>query len=52
MTINSTVFLIYNLKIPIKQPGHEADHSLSSSTKVKNVWSYAFTPQYVFKADA
>jgi hypothetical protein len=26
----------------------EADHSPPSSVKVKNVWSYTSTPQYVF----
>jgi hypothetical protein len=31
-----------------KRPGHEGDHSSSSSIKVKNVWSYTSTPQYVF----
>jgi hypothetical protein len=24
--------------------GHEADHSLPPNTKVKNAWSYTFTP--------
>jgi hypothetical protein len=28
----------------------EADHSPSSSAKVKNVWSYMFSPLYVFMA--
>jgi len=27
----------------IKWLGHEADHSLHSSAKVKNTWNYAFT---------
>jgi hypothetical protein len=29
-------------------PGHEANHSLQSNAKLKNSWSYAFTPPYVF----
>jgi hypothetical protein len=28
----------------VKQLGHEADHSPSSSGKVKNAWSYTSTP--------
>jgi len=28
----------------IKQPGHEADHLLPSTVKVKNAWSYTSTP--------
>jgi hypothetical protein len=32
----------------VKQPGHEDDHSSSSSAKVKNMWSYISTPPYVF----
>jgi len=27
-----------------KRPGREADHSLPSSAKVKNVWSYTAIP--------
>jgi hypothetical protein len=27
-----------------KQPGHEADHSPTSNSKVKNSWSYTSTP--------
>jgi hypothetical protein len=34
----------------IKRPGREADHSLPSSSQVKNAWSYTSTPQYVFMA--
>jgi hypothetical protein len=30
--------------------GRAADHSLPSNVEVKNVWSYTFTPQYVFMA--
>jgi hypothetical protein len=29
----------------IKRPGHEFDHSPSSTAKVKKVWSYASNPQ-------
>jgi hypothetical protein len=32
----------------ITKPGREADHSPPSSAKVKNEWSYTFTPPYVF----
>jgi len=34
----------------LKRPGREADHLPPSNTKVKNAWSYTFTPQYVFTA--
>jgi hypothetical protein len=34
----------------LKQQGHEADHSPSSSAEMKNRWSYISTPQYVFMA--
>jgi hypothetical protein len=33
-----------------KRPGREADHLPPSSAEVKNVWSYASTPPYVFMA--
>jgi hypothetical protein len=36
------------LSLGIKQLGHEADHSPPSSAKIKNVWSYTCTPQYIF----
>jgi len=36
--------------VGIKRTGREADHSPPSSAKVKNAWSYTFTPQYVFMA--
>ena len=32
----------------VKSPGCEADHSLPSSMKVKNEWSYNSTPNYAF----
>jgi hypothetical protein len=32
----------------VKQLGHEADHSPPSSAKVKNMWHYISTPQYIF----
>jgi hypothetical protein len=38
------------LSVGVKRPGREVDHSLPSSAKVKNAWSYTFTPQYVFMA--
>jgi hypothetical protein len=28
----------------VKRPGREADHSLPSSTEVKNAWSYTSNP--------
>jgi hypothetical protein len=34
----------------IKRPWREADHSISSSVEVKNVWSFIFTPPYVCTA--
>jgi hypothetical protein len=30
-----------------KAAGRDADHSLPSSTEVKNAWSYTSTPPYV-----
>jgi hypothetical protein len=32
------------LSLEIKWPEHEADHSPSPNTKVKNAWSYTSTP--------
>lgn len=32
----------------VNQLGCEADHSSPSNAEVKNMWSYAFTPQYAF----
>jgi hypothetical protein len=29
----------------VERPGREADHSPPSSAKVKNAWSYTFTPR-------
>jgi hypothetical protein len=34
----------------VKRPEREADHSPPSSTEIKNVWSYTFTPEYAFMA--
>jgi len=34
----------------VKWLGHKADHSLSSSAKVKNVWNYSSIPPYFFIA--
>jgi hypothetical protein len=34
----------------VKWPRHEADHSLPTSEKVKNMWSYTFTSPYTFVA--
>jgi hypothetical protein len=36
------------LSLEVKWPGYAADHSLPSSAKVKNAWSYTFSPQYAF----
>jgi hypothetical protein len=30
----------------LKRPDREANHSLPSSSEVKNAWNYNFTPQY------
>jgi len=32
------------LSLEVKRPGHETDHSPSSSAGVKNAWSYTSTP--------
>jgi hypothetical protein len=32
----------------VKRPGHEADHSPTPSTEVKNAWCYTSTHQYIF----
>jgi hypothetical protein len=34
----------------VKRPGREANHLPPCSAEVKNVWSYASTPPYVFMA--
>jgi hypothetical protein len=34
----------------VERPEHETDNSLSSSTEVKNAWSYTTTPPYVLMA--
>jgi len=34
----------------VKRPGHEADHSPTSSAEVKLAWSYTSTRPYVFTA--
>jgi hypothetical protein len=36
--------------VGVKWPGHEADHLLLPSAKVKSMWSYASTAPYAFKA--
>jgi hypothetical protein len=36
------------LSLGVKQPGREANRTLSSSAKVKNVWSYTSALPYVF----
>ena len=33
-----------------KRPASETDRSTQTSSEVKNEWSYAFTPTYVFMA--
>jgi hypothetical protein len=37
-------WVLETLSLGVKQLGCEADHSLPSSAKVKNIWSYTFTP--------
>jgi hypothetical protein len=39
-----------DFSVRVKLPGREADHSPPSSAKVKNTWSYTFTPQYAYMA--
>jgi hypothetical protein len=39
-----------DLSLALKRPGRETDHSPTSSTEVKNMWSYTSTLQYVFMA--
>jgi hypothetical protein len=34
----------------VKQQGHEADHSPTTSTEVMKMWIYISTPPYVFMA--
>jgi len=34
----------------VKYPGSETGHSHPSSTKVKNAWSYTYTPPYALIA--
>jgi hypothetical protein len=34
----------------VKRPGHEIDHSSTSSAEVKNVWSYTAISPYVCMA--
>jgi hypothetical protein len=36
--------------VVVKQPQHEADHSLPPSAAVKNAWSYTFNPPYIYMA--
>jgi hypothetical protein len=38
------------LSLGIKQPGHIAEHSTSSSANIRNAKNYTFTPPYAFKA--
>jgi len=38
------------LSLGVKRQGREAYHSPPSATEVKQVWSYTFTPPYVFMA--
>jgi len=35
----------------VKRTGREADHAPPASAEIKNEWSYAPTPQYVFMAE-
>jgi hypothetical protein len=36
--------------LSVKEPGHEADHSISTSAEVKKTWIYIPTLPYVFMA--
>jgi hypothetical protein len=42
--------VVFRVRLRVKRPGREADHSPPSSTEVKNAWSYTSSPQYVFMA--
>jgi hypothetical protein len=39
-----------SFSLEVKRQGRESNHSPPSSAKVKSVWSYNSTPQYVFMA--
>jgi len=41
---------MWALSLGVRWLGHEADHLLPSSAKVKNAWRYNSTPQYAFMA--
>jgi hypothetical protein len=45
-----TQWIPWALSLGVKWPVCEADHSPPSTAKVKNAWSYTFTPQYAFMA--
>jgi hypothetical protein len=48
--ITAATILLLLMVLGVKLAGSEADHSPPSSAEVKNAWSYASTPQYVFMA--
>jgi hypothetical protein len=39
-----------SLSLGVTRSGREAGHSLPSSAKVKNAWSYTSSPPYIFMA--
>jgi hypothetical protein len=47
-TQTSFPWVLADLSLGTKQPGHEADKSPPSSGKVKKEWSYTSTPAYTF----
>jgi hypothetical protein len=46
----SIQWILGTLTPRVKQLGHKADYSPPSSAEVKNAWSYASTPPYIFMA--
>jgi hypothetical protein len=48
LTQSSIQWVLGALSPGIKWPGHEADHSPLTSTKVKKTWVYTSTLPYVF----
>jgi hypothetical protein len=55
LTFGTTILLFSRYKgsflsLEIKQPGQKAEHSPSSSAKIRNTKSYTFTLPYAFKA--
>jgi hypothetical protein len=43
-------WILGSLSLRVKRPGHETDHSTSTSAEVKKMWVYTSTPPYAFMA--